>query len=234
MSVTHEQRRAIDAIVCIHETGRLPSPEAYSTVALLHDGAGLSVGKHQSTDRANSLDLTVKRYIESGGIYADALKPYYVRLVANETATVDPNDPPQWVLDLMEVLRKAGTDPLMQEAQDYVFDQNYYAPAAAKCRELGLVTALAHLIMYDVHVQSGAQRVDKLRNLFPERPPSTGGSESLWVQAFLKARGDWLRGHSSPVIQKTIYRVNWLQKLVEAQHWDLAVPFKYGPGIVVQ
>jgi hypothetical protein len=36
------------------------------------------------------------------------------------------------------------------------------------------------------------------------------------------------------VIQKTIYRVNWLQKLVEAQHWDLAVPFKYGPGIVVQ
>lgn len=229
MTVTPEQRRAINAAVCVNETGHVPSDSAYSTVAFLNDGAGVSYGFHQSTDRSNSLDLVLKWYIEHGGRDSALLEPYYRRLVANETATADPKNLPQWIIEFMGLLAHAGTDPLMREAQDYVFGEYYFRPAEDKCRSMGLVTALSHLIVYDTCIHSGPGRIDSLRKEFPEHPPATGGSESAWTAAFLKARGLWLGGHSKPEIRKTVYRVNWLQKLVDAEVWDLATPFKYGP-----
>lgn len=232
--VTPEQRRVIDAVVAINETGKLPSPAAYATVTVLSDGAGISYGKHQSTDRSNSLDLVVKRYIALGGAEAVALSAYVPRLEANETAAVDPKKLPQWVLELMGVLAKAGGDPVMQRAQDEVFDENYWRPAETRCHDMGLVTALAHLALYDVAIHSGPGRIDTLRKVFAARPPATGGEETQWTMAFLKARADWLRGHSNPLVQKTVDRVVALQKLGEEGRWDLATPLKYRFGLTIQ
>ncbi len=42
--VTDQQKRAIDSIISIFETGRVPTPAAYATCAVLKDGAGISYG----------------------------------------------------------------------------------------------------------------------------------------------------------------------------------------------
>ena len=61
MTLTPSQKHAIDCVLSIFETGRVPTAASYSTCTILADGAGISYGKHQSTDRAGSLDLVVKR-----------------------------------------------------------------------------------------------------------------------------------------------------------------------------
>jgi len=50
--ITAPQKHAIDCIISIFETGRVPTAAAYATCTILPDGAGISYGKHQSTDRA--------------------------------------------------------------------------------------------------------------------------------------------------------------------------------------
>ncbi len=65
--ITPQQKKIIDAIVSINETGKIPSEKSYSTVAILADGAGISYGKHQATDKSGSLDKIVKKYKELSG-----------------------------------------------------------------------------------------------------------------------------------------------------------------------
>jgi chitosanase len=213
--LTPDQRRVIDAIVSVHETGRVPSSAAYSTVTVLKDGAGISYGKHQSTDKSGSLDAIIHRYCDKGGALAAKFQPFFDELDANE------------VIDLKALLAEAGKDPVMQAAQDEVFDEGYWAPAASRCVAMGLQTALAHLTMYDTAIHSGAGRIDSLRNTFAETPPVRGGAEHVFVKAFLNARKKWLLSNSNPLVQKSAYRVDAMLGLVAAGNWDLTVPFTY-------
>ena len=121
--VTPQVRKVIDSILSLFETGRLPSPESYSTVTVLKDGAGISYGKHQSTDKSDSLDRIVFAYIDRGGMYADQLVPFIDKLENDETAFADPNNLPDWVKQLMSVLRDAGADLVMQAVQDEKYKQ---------------------------------------------------------------------------------------------------------------
>jgi chitosanase len=228
-----DQRAAIDACVSINETGKLPSQAAYSTVAVLDDGAGISYGKHQATDRSGSLDAIVLRYIELGGKESTRLQPHVNGLSENKTTIIGSRNPPAWVQELMAILRDAGRDPLMHQAQDEVFDAGYWKPAEEKCRAMGLVTALAHLVVYDTCIHSGPSRVELLRKTFAARPPASGGIERVWVIDFLKARRDWLAAHSNPVVRKTVDRVDALKLLAENGLWDLATPFRYRFGLTV-
>ena len=84
--MTPEQRHAIDCVVAIFETGKVPSAKSYGTCSILNDGAGISYGKHQCTDKAGSLDLVCKKYIELGGQHAEPLKQYMNYIAANESA----------------------------------------------------------------------------------------------------------------------------------------------------
>lgn len=233
MSITPIQKSVIDAIVSLHETGRLPSPAAYSTVAILRDGAGISYGKHQSTDRSDSLDAIVYRYCDKGGLWTAQIIPFLSKLRNDVSTRIDPENPPQWTKDLMSLLAEAGKDPLMQEAQDEVFDEGYWTPAVQKCTAMKLSTPLAHLAVYDTCIQSGPGRVDSLRNNFREVPPSRGGEEQSWVQAFLLARRNWLRASSNPLVRRSVYRVDAMLGLVSTGNWDLSTPFSYRGTTVV-
>ena len=227
MSVTPEQKRIIDAVVSLHETGRLPSPDAYSTVAVLRDGAGISYGKHQGTDRSGSLDAVIHRYCDKGGAFAARLEPFFDELKDDASTRVDPKALPQWVKDFCRVLAEAGKDPLMQAAQDEVFDEGYWVPTVQKCEAMGLATALAYLAVYDTCIHSGPGRVDSLRNYFREVPPARGGDEGAWVTAFLKSRKKWLLSSTNPLVQRSAYRVDALLGLVSSGNWDLKTPFPY-------
>lgn len=227
MPITSAQKHVIDCILSIHETGKIPSTAAYSTATVLKDGAGISYGKHQSTDKSDSLDAIVFRYIDKGGALSSKLKPYLDELGRDDTTKVSPSAPPQWVKDLLVLLAEAGKDPVMQAAQDEIFDENYWTPAVNKCKGIGLTLGLSYLVIYDTCIHSGSGRVDSLRKLFPESSPANGGDEKAWVLAFLKARKNWLLSNSNPLVQKSSYRVDAMLGLASAGNWDLTTPFTY-------
>lgn len=232
MPVTPEQKKSIDAVLSVNETGKLPSPEAYSTVTVLADRAGITYGLHQSTDHSGSLDSIVLRYIDLGGALGASLRPYLDELESNASTALDPKNLPAWTKDLMNLLAEAGKDPVMQRAQDEIFDEQYWTPAVQRAAAMKLQTALAHLVLYDTCIHSGPGRIDALRKKFPEASPASGGDEHAWVKAFLNARRAFLSSNPNPVVQKTVYRIDSLRGLVDAGNWSLATPFTYRGKVV--
>lgn len=224
MSVTPEQKNAIDCILSIFETGKIPTAASYSTCTILADGAGISYGKHQATDRAGSLDQIVKKYIAEGGTHASQLQPYVEKLAQNGTANTTMATAPQWAKDLVNLLKEAGKDPKMHAAQDAVFDEGYWNPAVNIAAQVGLKTALGHAVVYDTCIHSGPGGVANIRNRFPQKSPANGGDEKEWVKAYVAARKVWLLGNSNPLVQKTIYRMETFEKLMSEGNWDLKSP----------
>jgi chitosanase len=230
MSITPAQKHAIDSIISIFETGRVPTPAAYATCAVLKDGAGISYGKHQCTDKSGSLDLVCKKYIELGGAHAAKLQKYMPYLATNESSKVDPSKAyPMWMAELIATLKSAGTDPVMHRAQDEVFDANYWLPAVNICKEAKLVTPMAHAVVYDGLIHGGFQVV---RNRFAAVPPGRGGDEKTWVKEYLKARRSWLHASANELLRRTVYRQDVFEALIAADNWDLTLPLTVR-GVIV-
>lgn len=222
------QKRAIDAIVSVFETGKLPSPAAYSTVAILSDGAGISYGMHQTT-AASSLPALLEEYIRRDGLYAARIRGL-MYLLPSTRAMSSSSAVPEAVALLVDLLRAAGADPIMQEVQRDTFNRLYWEPATTYAGSLGLETALSHLAVYDTWVHSGGGRVANLRERFPATPPSRLGDERVWTAQFCRARRDWLAGFTSvdpkkqKLVRTTVYRVDALLDLIADDAWDLALP----------
>lgn len=225
MSITEQQKHVIDCVLSIFETGRIPSSKSYSTCSILKDGAGISYGKHQCTDKANSLDLVCRRYIELNGQFAQPLSQYMIYLKTNESSKVNPSGPyPVWLESLMNLLRSAGSDPIMQRAQDEIFDSFYWEPAVKHVEKVGLETALGHLVCYDSTIHSGAGGVTIIRNLFPEKSPANGGDEKQWIYAYIRARRNWLSNSPNELVRRTVYRMDALKAIADANNWELNTP----------
>ena len=219
------QKRAIDSVLSIFETGRLPTQESYSTCTILADGAGVSYGKHQCTDRAGSLDRVVRTYIRLDGIHARDFENFLPLLDSNASTRVPPKGP--WGADVtafVTLLRSAGRDPVMWHAQDEVFDEDYFAPALRHVESAGLKTALSLLAVYDTCIHSGPGRVNTHRAAFPELSPKSGGSERAWTVAYLKTRRAWLSQSSNSLVRKTVYRPDAMLEIATQGNWDLALP----------
>jgi phage N-6-adenine-methyltransferase len=232
----HIRTAAMD-IVCVFETGHAENPDAYSAVAVLADGAGISYGKHQATDKGGTLDRIVKAYLATRptpGTEAVRVElgSYLDRLEANETAALDPNNLPAWAVILMGLLREAGKDPAMREVQDRVFEEDYWQPTVAVCRELGLQLPLSWALMYDTAIHSGgagtktADAVNLIRNRFPELPPSKGGGEEAWAGAYAKAREGWLAEHPNARVRVCVARPKTFLRLMVEGKWHLRGVFQ--------
>jgi chitosanase len=233
MTLTTSQKHAIDCVLSIFETGRVPTAASYATCTILADGAGISYGKHQCTDRAGSLDLVVKRYIAKGGKFATELKACEPLLASNASTKENPKGP--WtapVANLVNLLKQAGADPVMHAAQDEVFDEQYFTPALNHAASVGAVHPLTVLVIYDTCIHSGPGGVTMIRNKFAAKSPANGGDEKEWVKAYINARRAWLLANANPLVQKTVYRMDALMELVNANNWELVLPFKLR-GVVV-
>jgi chitosanase len=226
MSITPQQKKVIDCVLAIFETGRIPSKASYSTCGILNDNAGISYGKHQCTDRAGSLDLVCKRYIELKGQQSQALSHYMVYLMTNETAKFGSNAGayPTWLVSLINLLKSAGSDVTMQQAQDEIFDTHYWHPAVTHANNVGLKTALGHLVVYDSTIHSGSRGVTIIRNLFPQKSPANGGDEKEWIYAYINARRNWLLNSPNDLVKRTVYRMDALKAIADANNWDLNTP----------
>lgn len=215
------RRRAI-SVVRVFESGSADGD--YSATTILPDGAGISYGVLQATDRSETLDRIVLAYLDAGGTHADALRPYLGYLARDDTTRVDPKRPPPWCLSLMAILRAAGDDPVMRTEQEAIFDEGYVQPAVAQASSMGLSLPLSLATLIDTCVQSGPGGVARIRKRFPELPPARGGDERAWTVAYLRARRAWLAAFTTPAVARTTYRPDAFLALVADDNWDLQPP----------
>lgn len=212
--ISDASKSAVQGIVGVFETGRVGGDPA--ALAILEDGAGISYGIHQATERSGTLARIIREYQTLGGRYAaDIIKAY------------SPRD--QAVL--MDLLIAAGRgDPIMRAAQVVVFDAVYWDPCADMCEAMGLTLPLSWLAVYDTCIQSGPRAVERMRARFPERPPAKGGDERAWTIAYIRARHEWLASFvgSKPahttLVRSTVYRTQAMRALVDAGNWRLVSP----------
>jgi hypothetical protein len=137
---TPRNKATARAIACTNESYPPTARPNYATWATLPDGPGgarqVTFGAHQATDRSDSLDKIVRRYrdlaIETHGEQWDDLTladelAAYLPLMAENTALSCARlaaDPKAKALFL-----RAAADPLMQRAQEEIFERYYMRPA---------------------------------------------------------------------------------------------------------
>lgn len=224
-----DQKRLIFVIVSLFETDKLPSPAAYSSCSILGDKAGITYGIHQCTAHRGTLSLVVAEYERLGGARSAYLIEH--QHIIRASVSVSPKSIPPEVARYMEELRLAGSDPVMQQAQEVVFNAHYWQPAHKKWTALKLSEPLSLLALYDCTIQSGIGRIDMLRDHFAELPPSKGGAERPWTRAFIEARQAWLAAfvgkddEHTRLVRRSVYRTQALLELAQLEEgWKLRSP----------
>jgi chitosanase len=162
--------------------------------------------------------LLLKEYVDTPNTeFADSIRPFLARVEARDLS-LDNNT------GLRSLLRQAGNDPVMREVQDGFFDRVYFAPAVAASDGLGITTALGTCVVYDSTVH-GSFRLIRDRTIDAVGRIGTNGvTERDWVPRYVAIRRDWLATHQNPLLQKTVYRMDALQRIIDASNWDLSLP----------
>lgn len=219
-------KKTAQAILSVFETGKAEGD--YGACAVLEDGAGISYGLHQVTDGGGNLLVLMESYVAADGMYAEAVATYFRWIEQHGSTHEDPKHLTPKCVSLMEILSSAGDgDVIMRECQDTVFDTAYWQPAARQALDMALVTPLAWCAVYDTCIHSGPGGVGKIRRMFPESPPSKGGSdEETWTKAYLSARYSWLANHDNARVRQSKGRVGALMALVEDDNWQLDKPLR--------
>jgi chitosanase len=220
----------IQSILNVWETGR-PDGD-YGKVTILPDGPGgkkqITYGRSQTTEFGH-LKTLLKKYYEERGQYGDAIwtlvkdRMYMKGAVSNSLCDDT---------DLITLLSKAGSDPVMRQVQDEFFDKFYWLPAARWFNSNGFTLPLSMLVIYDSFIHSG-NVLPFLRKRFSARPPAAGGSEMEWITQYVNTRHNWLSNHSSKYLRNSSYRTRDLLRSIEEKNWDLKKPFRAN-GIIVK
>lgn len=224
MHLTPKQRRLIEQVVNVFETGK---PEGdYGNISIYPDGPGdipqITYGRSQTTEFSKLAEL-VRIYIDEGGAYGDALRPY-LELIGSQPLSDDEL--------FKDLLRQASEDPIMKHAQDIFFDEAYYQPALQWASDQGFKLGLSGLVIYDSFIHSGGI-LDDLRARFPDLTPSDGGKETPWILAYVKTRHAWLSNHRRVILHHTTYRTRFFLDEIARGNWNLEKLPLYANGIAV-
>jgi len=172
----------------------------------------LSIG---FTEGGGNLKKVLERYILKGGALAGAFATYLPSL-GSKNQPSKAND-----AKLIDLLKSAGKEPVMRQAQIECFEELYMAPAFAWAGANGFELPLSFLVIADSFLHSGSM-LPKLLNSFREPRPVAGGKEKIWIQDYLRARRDWLKGHSNRLLNNTVYRANSYLEQLARDNWMLA------------
>jgi len=216
MALTKFQKLANQAIIQIFETGSVLGD--YGKVTVLPGDTGhLTYGKAQTTLASGNLFFLIRDYCNAPGAeLAAKLRPFLLRLEGKDTR-----------LDKHRTFKRhlsaAGDDPVMHEVQDAFFDRVYWKPAITSATFIGAKTALGIAIIYDsrIHGSWHARR----NQVNKDSGALSALGERLWMKAYIEHRRDWLSAHANAALHPTVYRMNELERLLEAGNWDLSLPF---------
>ena len=211
--ISAAMKSKILSIVNVFETGSVQGD--YGAISIYKDGSGntpqITYGRSQTTEQGN-LRTLIEMYVANGGNWAIAFVPYIGR-IGKDSLVQD--------YAFVDLLRKAGGDPVMISTQDVFFDIKYYQPAYNWWSTEAFATPLALLVVYDSFIQSGSIK-DNLRNRFPERPPKDGGKEQAWIAAYVAVRQHGLSTFSRPAVRASVYRTKCFKEQINDSNWDLS------------
>lgn len=223
MNIDQIIKDKIEKVLNSFETGKV-EPD-YDSLTILKDGPGkirqVTFGKQQTTEYGNLAEL-IYSYIVMGGKYAEQLKLYAPKI--GKQPLVDDKV-------FLQLLRDAGNDPIMGNCQDLFFDKRYWNRMILWANEYKFTLNMSALTLYDSFIHSGGI-LWELRNDFPEAPPSNGGNEKVWIDQYIIARRNWLANHHNPILHTTVYRMDTLRSIINANDWDLKLPIKANGNII--
>lgn len=213
--LTDLQKRAAQAIVNVFETGRARGD--YGQVTLLAGDTGhLTYGRAQTTLASGNLFLLVKAYAEAPqAALAGDLEPFLDRLAARDLR-LDHH------LTFRDLLRRAGRDPIMHDVQDNFFDRVYWQPSLREAERNDLTEPLCVGVVYDsrIHGSWGRMR-DRTIDRFGT---AADAGQRTWIGHYLAVRREWLSTHANELLHRTVYRMDALLALLQAQEWLLDLP----------
>ena len=206
--------KKIKSIIACIETNN--PDNGYELITLLYDGPNnirqVTLG-NGLTEYGGNLKKCIELYIAKKGKFADDFKKYVDKIGKFPSLSSDS--------EFLDLLKKASKeDQIMRDAQDEIFDTEYWNPSLKWAKDNGFKpTPLSQLIIYDSFVQSGQFKF--LRNQFEEAVPVNGGNEKEWIKAYSKARLFWLSNHTNKAVRNSAYRMRTYEKLIKADNWDL-------------
>ncbi|MEV7526101.1 chitosanase [Streptomyces sp. NPDC091371] len=174
-------------IVSSAENSSLDWKAQYKYIEDIGDGRGYTAGIIGfCSGTGDMLDL-VEHYteIKPGNVLAKYLPALREVDGTDSHAGLDPDFTRDWA--------KAAQDSAFRKAQDHERDRVYFNPAVRQGKADG-VGVLGQFIYYDAIVMHGdgtdstSFRSIRGRALSKAEPPSQGGSETTWLNAFLDAR----------------------------------------------
>ncbi len=214
MVLTPIQKSLIERVVNVFETG---TPDGdYGNITIFHDGPHnirqITYGRSQTTEYGKLRQL-VQAYVAANGIFSQALRRY-----AEDVGSRPLTDNH----DFKNLLRRAGReDSVMRRVQDQFFNDAYFRPAMAWADRERFTLPLSALVIYDSFIHSGSI-LWLIRQMFPENPPSLGGSEKAWTTAYVNARHKWLSTHHREIVRRTIYRTACFKQQIQKGNWNLS------------
>jgi hypothetical protein len=66
---------------------------------------------------------------------------------------------------------------------------------------------------------------DRDKKPFYKKRDDEGGDEKKWAAAYVAARRKWLSEFQNPIVQKTVYRMDTFNKIIQDDNWELDKPF---------
>jgi len=199
------------AIVNIFETGRVRGD--YGGIAVMEGDAGhLSYGRSQASLGSGSLYALLNDYCSAPGAqFAAQLTPYLPRFQRRDVS-LDNDD------EVRQLLKRAGSDVVMQRTQDRFFTDRFLTPALQSAQRVGITQPLGQAVVYDSHIQGGWGTLQAQVGAI-----GATRDEQSWIRTYIDVRRRWLLSLAPP-LPSTVYRVQTFSDLIAADNWLLSLP----------
>jgi chitosanase len=170
-------------IVSAAENSSLDWRAQFSYIEDIKDGRGYTAGIIGFCSGTGDMLELVEAYTETkpNNVLAKYLPALRRVNGTSSHSGLDPNFKKDW--------RKAATDSVFRAAQESERDRVYFNPSVRDGKADG-VRALGQFAYYDASVVHGYEGMRSIRSraLKKAKPPSRGGNETTWLNAFLDER----------------------------------------------
>ena len=170
-------------LVSAAENSSLDWKAQYKYIEDIGDGRGYTAGIIGFCSGTGDMLELVQAYTrtEPSNVLAKYLPALQKVDNTDSHAGLDPNFTTDW--------KTAATDPVFRAAQDKERDDTYFTPAVDQAKADGL-RALGQFAYYDAAVMHGfdGEQQIRARAIKDAKPPSQGGDETAYLQAYLNER----------------------------------------------
>lgn len=165
------------------------------------------------TDDGGNLKKVIERYIAKGG----KLTALFQARLGKFGKGVLHTDK-----EFIGALHTAADEPVMHEAQDEIFNEEYLQPALKWADGFGFKQPLSVGVIVDSFLHSGTMP-RSLMARFNEHKPSDGGNEVAWIVSYLQERLAWFK-RATGALHNTTYRPKFFQAQIAAGNWPMNCP----------